>query len=550
MEIDLQAPEDDWWHSDAYRDWLVAWWDKDFSLEALETRLSSEDWKKVSVLTSGLPTYSFAGRTFSPLHLPRHSPEGEVSQRSAVLPALQDELVSRLSHLLEADPGSSDPAFLQGVLLDFALALPSRVVRRAIDARYALFAAPLTFADLDFRRPVDFRQSHFEDCNFRNTRFQGVASFSESRFHFADFSATRFEAGANFSDSRFLGFATFTDADFSIGANFNRCGFLAEFYFDQNNTSLVSSGADKKEAFWFKGCQFILDSHFSNRDFGRPTDFSESKFYGFARFHNAKLHQDTSFRDCDFGPFDASPFTALWAYFKYDTRKSRFNYETPKQARALPTLLGPLDGLEYGGKFYQYDTQGLSEYGWKLLALQHPWRALKKYRAGHFADLEQSFRTLRRACFDASMKPEANKFFRLEMHARRRRPLGKDINWVDKTFSHLYGSFARYGESVSVPIIWIGLLFIGTSFALHVIWSDLPSHNFLFDLSGAMKAVFKPFSVWGESTVAPVAATPTARFQLEQRTFISNVAATLTSSISIALIFLAGLALRRRFQID
>lgn len=547
MDTSSSPPEDDWWHSDGYRDWLQAWWKEDFSLEGLKQRLKEGEWQSVSELISGFPTFEFSGRNFSIFHLPLHDPAGMISNRTDALAEHQTSMAARLVRALENDRGSS-ATLLRGMIIDYPIYFENQVIRSALDADYAFFADPAQFSNLDFRKWATFNKAYFEDCSFINSHFQSVASFRGCSFRYADFSGTRFSAGANFEDCRFIGSATFSNCDFASGASFDGSSFLAEFYFDQSRTLDVTSSEDKKEAFLFRRCSFLMDSHFSNRDFGRPTDFSESRFYGFARFHNCRLHQDTTFRDTDFGPHDRSPIDAIWGIVKYDTKKSGFNYDTPSRATALPPRFEPLDALNIGGKFYQYDMKGLSEYRWTMLALHYPWRMVKTYKSAHFADLEQSFRILRRVCSEASLRPEANKFFRLEMHARRRRPLGRDIGWTDKILSHLYGSLARYGESVLAPLLWLALLLIFAGFALHLVWGGDPTHNYIYDVSGAMKAVFRPFAVWND-TVSPI--NPRIDSTPHQyRVLTSNFLMTFVSIASVSLIFLFGLAVKRRFQMD
>jgi hypothetical protein len=181
------------------------------------------------------------------------------------------------------------------------------------------------------------------------------------------------------------------------------------------------------------------------------------------------------------------------------------------------------------------------------------------------ADREAALRQLEGGCrvLKQAMEKSANKareqvFYAFELMARRHQ---RATPWWERQMSRAYGAVADYGRSIGRPLVWLALLipvfaaaYAGLLYgwrgetlaglAPRVVLTECLSHSFQRVL---------PFGPWAltpiqiaNSPVQSLLNGPTnALFSLAIRTLGS-----LQSLLALILAFLAGLAIRRRFQIN
>ena len=132
--------------------------------------------------------------------------------------------------------------------------------------------------------------AYFESVNpraamsFNGARFLGEAWFRGAKFNLVDFAHATFEARANFDLAEFQGSNVFLHAKFLDRANFQRAKLA------QDNSSFSLDHAE-----------FHDDANFEGFEFLSGTSFKNAKFYGLATFDNAKMQARTVFTDCTFG---------------------------------------------------------------------------------------------------------------------------------------------------------------------------------------------------------------------------------------------------------
>ncbi len=195
----------------------------------------------------------------------------------------------------------------------------------------------------DFRvSKIDFSGFNFGNAaNFNGTVFPQFASFNgalfgaEATFTGAQFASEAsfkdciFGQGARFNGTQFSNDATFENAIFDTGIRFVGLTWeqLGEYYSGRSGkVGKAKKWAEKRtlspstfKSICFDGTQFKGTVDFSNRTFLGLTTFNSVKksvntsFAVAPKFHNCKLHQDTSFEGADF-PSPAGSADAIRAY--------------------------------------------------------------------------------------------------------------------------------------------------------------------------------------------------------------------------------------------
>ncbi len=176
------------------------------------------------------------------------------------------------------------------------------------------------FQGATFVRKADFSKAIFgHGANFVGASFQEMMQFDNATFGSeAQFEATQFGFGASFNNAHFDSQATFFGAQFGDDSDFDGASFGEGARFDGCNWAVLrlrysdqygrrkewgesqDMSPNKFEALSFRGCVFRGDVNFSNREFlgpatWEPLDGSPTTFHQVPKFHNCKLHQDTSF---------------------------------------------------------------------------------------------------------------------------------------------------------------------------------------------------------------------------------------------------------------
>ncbi len=454
----------------------------------------------------------------------------------------------------------------------------------------AVFAGPVTLAGaaigpVSLKRTLfigdaDFTRARFSDSSaFTGARFANRADFSEAEFTaYAEFEQASFGRTADFFGVRFLDRALFDGVQCLSDIGFYKSAFVhrlsvngATFYGKVNlegitdgdpialspqTIQLLANGADEAPGltgtldasggpsgrsfrslpkFLARHATFYENANFSNRDLLSPSSFRGASFGERAQFYGSDVHASVNFHGTEF------------------RRALRYN------PRSLPKYPESLLKLRY-----------LGEPSGDYAAFKKAFRADRLARRtddftadAYFDGLEASFRTLKQMMEDRRDRVREGEFFNYELHARRQR---KDVPWWERAASFVYWGISDYGNSIFRPLLVMLLLYVGLSLAYFTIGdhvnlmapsslltSERLSAAHLYSAFGfSWNNVFSPFSVldpqrfsggdaWAHDLV--FSADAGADFRIK-------VLGTLQSLLSLTLAFLAGLAGRRRFQIN
>ncbi len=496
--------------------------------------------------------------------------------RSLVLPAIADAAHARgglhliLSQAWMGGDLGLDPAPGQAAALDIDasgawIGGPLRCRGRVLSA--GNFNGATVIGDSDFTRSIFQSEAHFT-----GVKFAGAADFSDAVFHnHAIFEQARFAGPADFFGVHFLGRALFDNAQCLDDIGFYKSAFVrrltindATFYGKVNlegatdGDPIVSSpqlirltaqgtpltaltgtldpGVGPSASSFrslpklhARRATFYENANFSNRDMLSPSTFRSARFHERALFHGSDIHANVNF---------------------HGTRFREALHFTPKHLPKYPDDLLRLRFLN--------DGAGRDYAGWKKAYLKT--RAVRRgddFTAdGYFDALETSFRTLKQLMEDRRDRVREGEFFNYELRARRKR---SDVPWWERAASFIYWLISDYGNSIFRPLVTMVLLFVGLSLAYYALGDHLTrlvplKLPHLFSAFGfSWGNVFSPFSVLdpqrfssgSDSWVQSLVLTPDSA-----AAFRIKVLASAQSLLSLTLAFLAGLAGRRRFQIN
>ncbi|MBE1496496.1 uncharacterized protein YjbI with pentapeptide repeats [Amycolatopsis lexingtonensis] len=185
--------------------------------------------------------------------------------------------------------GEDEPAatFWAGISLDLTGAVlgPANL----IDCR----VVAADFTGVTFTGDVWFDRTRFGlNAVFTGARFMGEAGFNHARFdHEARFGRVTFEGYARFDDADFGTSAKFDRADFRAPALFTRAKFSQEGSFTE--TRFGDRAEFDRARFgrcWFGGARFAGNAYFTHAEFSAYASFKEVRFGGaFTQFGNATL---------------------------------------------------------------------------------------------------------------------------------------------------------------------------------------------------------------------------------------------------------------------
>lgn len=177
---------------------------------------------------------------------------------------------------------------------------------------------------------------------------------------------------------------------------------------------------------------------------------------------------------------------------------------------------------------------------------------VKTRREARLRELERGLRVLKLAMERSSNKSREQLFYRFELEARRAQ---KNLPPGEKFFSYLYDWTSDYGASMRLPFFWlfiIALLFTALYTAVSVPLSftpgSVPDWPALADAANMSAARIFPFGAFDDVSktwLADFERTHGAGWGLAMR-----IAASVQSALALALVFVFGLAVRRRFQIS
>ena len=332
--------------------------------------------------------------------------------------------------------------------------------------------------------------------------------------------------------------------------------------------------------FDFGGAIVLGDCNFQNRDFLGKTKFEHALFGGVVEFQGGKIHQGVSYFGADFesvfkteharplshklGEEPEGEFTEMKAaYVAYS-----FLYALAKSVGGVPESSTQISRQQFYASLSSPDIPFKSG-------------ARKVDLDAWYARIERAFRKLKFSMEEIRNKTQEQEFYRMELLARRRRRddqvpkweyeirpfiwlkyfgLGKSklANWSGGGISHAFGWASDFGGSIQKPLVRIACAaLIVWAVTYLIMWGQtgLPDiracicpdprigQAFGFSVSNIL-----PFGGFGEARdllLKPEEGKPYSWYNVTY-----GFVATVQSLFSLILIFLSGLAIRRRFQIS
>jgi uncharacterized protein YjbI with pentapeptide repeats len=344
------------------------------------------------------------------------------------------------------------------------------VFPEGVGCRTITFSEGADFSGATFTKDADFSGARFsEGANFSSARFSEGANFSGATFtkdaDFTDatfsegayFLVAKFSEGANFSSARFTKDARFTGAKFSEGANFREATF--------------SEGADFSRATFtkdadFTGATFTKDADFTDATFSEGANFLVARFSEGADFSGARFSEGANFLGATFSG------RTLFAGRSGNVQAKHIFAGTAVDFRQV--VINPPDVITFLGadlttcRFLDTDLRKV-----QLVDVEWPKKrgrvrvhdeiapdATGDGRRRPWPQIERLYRELKQNYEDRRDYERAGDFHYGEKEMRRKNP---GTAGGLRFFLTLYWLFSGYGERYLPPLLWAGLLFVGST---------------------------------------------------------------------------------------
>jgi uncharacterized protein YjbI with pentapeptide repeats len=326
------------------------------------------------------------------------------------------------------------------------------------------------FSQFTFPNTADFSDELFEEgADFSGVTFWGGARFSRATFSGAvDFSGVAIWEGADFDGARFSDEAAFTRAAFNGGISFNSATFSASAHFDgatfTTEVSFHEATFTKKAD--FNSATFSASAHFDGATFSGETNFSgatfrDAAYFAVATFSTAADFSATAFsgRALFAGRQGGTEVNYIFSgtvvnftqavidspdvvtFLKADLMKCRF-LDTDLRKVELVDVKWP----QKGQRVVVYD---------EIVSTQSADRSARPW-----SQIERHYRELKQNYEDRRDYERAGDFHYGEKEMRRKNPnTARGL----RLFLTLYWLFSGYGERYLRPLLWAGLLFVGST---------------------------------------------------------------------------------------
>lgn len=452
-----------------------------------------------------------------------------------------------------------------------------------IDGRARLEGAIFLPGDYDFPTPGEGRALHLDaewvwfaalkaigrafgpGARFDRAFISGDTHFDQTNFaERAGFIGTTFAGETRFSESSFDGMISFEDATFAEAAHFYKTTFAGGAHLDR-----VTFGGDayfEHAAFngftYFRGARFESDCRFHRARFSKDAHFKGARFQAQMGFNEAAFEEQAFFEHILWpgSPghwhkiFDRTMFKTFVS-FRGAKRQGVHNTESFIPHAAFDgTKFERRPDFDVTSEAAASQNFEASLRGAKFVASESK-PANSQDELDRLTELEGGCRVLKKAMADESDKTREHMFYRFELMARNAR---SDTPWQEKLASRVYEAVSDYGTSILWPWRWL-LAVAGFAAVLYFyigIWQA--PEKFVpwqwlwdaFDLS--LSRVFQPLTFWSASNLQDNALGMELIGNKDRGllAFFVRFLGTVQSLVSITLLFLSALALRRRFQIN
>ncbi len=404
----------------------------------------------------------------------------------------------------------------------------------------------LEFPDVDFshaqfKGKADFLTARFKGrADFRKARFKGNAIFQHTQFIGGEaiFRNVKFKSNAEFAHARFIGGdASFNEAEFN--------GDLVDFedaYFSPGSAAVFSKVKFKSSANFFNTQFSDWGAHFQNAEFiGGDVIFQGAKFYGDGIFLNAKFHseyilfKDSFFKgaavfECEGNKDDTDAFQGVVSFEgRAFLDEVSFNNRKFRQETSFKNCTFHKAPLFHGCSLHQDTT----------------------FTDAVFLDTKSdkavgAYQTLKLDMEEKRARQEQLMFYALEMKSRRSAEKRKLVKFL----SSLYELTSDYGQSISLPLIWLGLSFAFFAIIYAILFLAVPMVDcektdiLVLTSRFSLEQMIRPFGALNSLLL------PEFLKKVSPANLLSlRLIAALQSFLSLALLLLSALAARWRFKI-
>ncbi len=451
--------------------------------------------------------------------------------------------------------------------------------QESLKADNSVFAEEVDFSDSFFPGNVSFSGASFKnEALFKSVIFTGETNFCQAHFY----GDTAFERIVQF------GLMDFENCRFNKNTNFNRAKFQ----------KISFLGAAFKEKADFLGSDFFGANTFMNTRFHQRATFECTSFANVADFTSASFVDSGSFRKVLFK--QGAQFQNIKEWGEASSRWSRAFFAAKAsglisfEGGSMPPL-SAFDGLhiESGASLVLDDagykkmtkafSKELAEIGTKSATESSENDAVGKPNSALYSNLASGCRFLKKYFDSIGDKDLFQRFARFELEARMK---SDEIGWLERSVFLGYRTFSNYGASIGRPLKWLArsVVFFWLSYWLiaatclnptlsnikpnqesysiqtvsevmnHVLMRNFSAID-MRPLLGAANFSFHrtfPFGAW--DVKADEKDNNMRKLLLGDgeggANFTVRVLATIQSIFSLAMIFLSGLAIRRRFKMD
>jgi uncharacterized protein YjbI with pentapeptide repeats len=461
----------------------------------------------------------------------------------------------------------------------------------------AVFSGETYFNSAAFSGTASFHSAAFSGtANFHSAAFSGGANFRSAAFSGdAYFYSAAFSGGADFRSAIFVGVAIFSGQGNSVKSDAVSARLMPDPVqkgvqkFEQPEAIMWTARRSLPEAD-FANAVFLDAAHFDNRDFHSQSSFAGAIFMREAAFHSSDLHRGIHFRDTDFkfALNRAWPPTHVrresrggrWVLFKHWVKDSLFVNSRPvvRQTQHVRSFLKARRRLFEAAK-RMTEMKGEAPPRWRewktvfadmLKKREDEFAALPKdQQNAYYAEVEDCLRTLKHKMEDRRDRGQEARFFRLELLARRQRQRDPHVPWWEEGFSYLYQGTSDFGTSFMQPLSVLFLIVIPLFSLLYLFMGAAPTHlptvNEWGDAIGYSFGRVLPFGPWDDPKVCSMTGRMLAEVAQPDCPAVAGIEAlyyrggtpfwlrfwgSVQSLLALILVFLSGLAIRRRFQIN
>jgi len=437
------------------------------------------------------------------------------------------------------------------------------------------------FTDTTFSGDVSLGSTFRDDAYFSGAKFLDKVDFLSAKFFKdAHFERTTFSNEVDFYKPTFSGIADFDDATFSSDVTFKEGVFSDEARFIGGHCEGTAhfDNAEFKKAARFETREFRGLVYFDAASFGGPMLFSATVFnkpVSFRRitwpetprdwhaaFDQALFRETAVFKGSRFKALAAFDGATLERGIQLDDASDTDASSTFEAERHSAIAAAGTDADQWK-MAEDKRRKGVDKDATKLVTSQEITVYVRQAHDLRLRELERGCRVLKQAMEQASNKNREQLLHRFELIARRSQC---DTPLWERFFSHIYEWTSNYGGSIARPLGVLLLVLIPGFTALYWGWAAMLNRLFPTQVIGilpiadawaslrfAWTNAFQPFSALASNLIAPHETSWLAAFLTDFGPgwgFAVRVVATTQSVASLVLIFLSGLAVRRRFQIS